>query len=389
VGRQPARVVDLARRHHDPHRARIARTAAPIVRPARARDLPRLAAIEDSGLALFAAALGDLSGSALSAPAEPGERRAERPGFLLVAGDEPVGFAHVRLLDGHAHLDQLSVRPDHGRRGIGTALVEAACERAAAAGHGQITLMTYADLPWNAPFYARLGFAEVPEDEPRASYQVELAAAEERLGLGTHGRRVLMRRVLRRHRTTDELSAFLPALDRAPRDEGVLRLVVRRPAVGEREVLESGRLDPRVGLVGDTWTGRGSRRTPDGSPHPDMQLNVMSHALAEFLAGDPERVPLAGDQLFLDLELSEDNLPPGTRLALGDPGRRGAVIEVTEQPHAGCGKFVARYGRDAMRFVMSREGRSRRLRGLCARVVEAGEVRPGDPVRVIRPTPGG
>lgn len=356
------------------------------VRPARARDLPHLAAIEDAGVALFESVLGDLSGDVLATPARSGEDRAEADGFILVAdaGQDPVGFAHVVVLDGHPHLDQLSVHPEHGRRGIGAALVEAACERLAARGHGSLTLLTYADLPWNAPFYTRLGFVEVPSDEPRPAHHVALLAEEERLGLARHGRRVLMRRVLRRHRTTEELSAFLPMLDAAPKDEGTLRLLVRRPAVGAREVLDVGVLDVKVGLAGDTWIERGSRRTEDGSPHPDMQLNVMSHPLIAFLAQEPAREALAGDQLFLDLDLSHENLPAWSELHIGGEG--GAVIVVTDQPHSGCGKFISRYGKEAMAFVNGPEGKPRRLRGLNARVVRPGVVRPGDRVLVRRPS---
>ena len=128
---------------------------------------------------------------------------------------------------------------------------------------------------------------------------------------------------LRRHRTTEDLTAFLPTLDGRPGDVGTLRTVVRRPAVGKREVLEEGRLDVAEGLVGDTWRARGSRRTDDGSAHPDMQLNVMSHALVEFLAQDPDREALAGDQMFVDLDLSHANLPAWSELHIGGPD--GAV----------------------------------------------------------------
>ena len=187
------------------------------------------------------------------------------------------------------------------------------------------------------------------------------------------------------HRTPEELEAFLPQLLAAPRDAGTLELVVRRPGHGEREVLEEGELDQSGGLVGDSWVQRGSRKSPDGGPHPEMQLNVMSARMVSFLAGDPERRPLAGDQLYLDLDLSHDNLPVGTRLTIGDPAVRGAVIEVTEPPHTGCAKFVERFGPEAMRFVNGRVGRPMRLRGLNARVVEPGRVRPGDRVMVSRP----
>ena len=135
------------------------------VRPARARDLPLLAAIEDSGLAMFEAVLGDLSGDALASPAVSGHVRAAEPGFILVAGDPVVGFAHVVDLESHAHLDQISVHPDHAGRGVGTALLEGAAQRATLKGHGSLTLTTYADIAWNAPFYARHGFAEFADDE--------------------------------------------------------------------------------------------------------------------------------------------------------------------------------------------------------------------------------
>lgn len=353
------------------------------VRPARARDLPLLAAIEDSGVAVFEDVLGDLTGDALASPATSGRERAAEPGFILVAGDPAIGFAHVVDLDAHAHLAQISVHPDHGRRGVGTALLEAAAERATLKGHGSLTLTTYADLPWNAPFYARHGFVEFAPDDPLTARQQAISDEEERLGLGRHGRRVWMRRVLRSHRTAAELAAHLLELDASPREVGTLRTVVRRPAPGEREVLEVGHLDVAEGLVGDTWAQRGSRRTPDGSAHPDMQLNLMNHRLVQFIAQDPEREQLAGDQMFVDLDLSHEHLPAWSELHIGGPD--GAVIVVTDQPHNGCGKFIARFGKDAMTFVNGPEGKPRRLRGLCARVVRPGPVRPGDEVRVVRP----
>jgi GNAT superfamily N-acetyltransferase len=354
------------------------------VRPARARDLPLLAAIEDAGVPMFEAVLGDLTGDALASPAASGQDRAKEPGFILVAGDPAIGFAHVRDLESHAHLDQISVHPDHARRGVGAALVEAAAERATLKGHGSLTLTTYADIPWNAPFYARHGFVELADDEPRTAAQLAISEHEQELGLERHGRRIWMRRVLRAHRTTEELAGLLPVLDDSPRDVGTLRAVVRRPGPGEREVLDVGHLDVTEGLVGDTWASRGSRRTADGSAHPDMQLNLMNHRLVEFLAQDPDREALAGDQMFVDLDLGHDNLPAWSELHIGGP--EGAVIVVTDQPHTGCGKFIARYGKDALAFVNGAEGRPRRLRGLCAKVVVPGPVRPGDEVVVVRPS---
>ena len=180
------------------------------------------------------------------------------------------------------------------------------------------------------------------------------------------------------HRTTEDLEAALDHIRSAPAELGVVDMVVRRPAEGELEVLAEGELHPAHGLVGDNWAQRGSRRTDDGSAHPDMQLNVINARLSTYVAVDPERRALAGDQLHLDLDLSVANLPPGTQLALGS-----AVIEVTEIPHTGCAKFVERFGREAMQFVNSPSGRELRLRGLNAKVVVAGTVRPGDQVRKI------
>jgi hypothetical protein len=181
------------------------------------------------------------------------------------------------------------------------------------------------------------------------------------------------------HRTTAELEAALVEVRQAPADDGTVDLIVGRPATGERAVLDEGVLDLAEGLVGDNWRERGSRHTPDGAAEPDRQLNVINARLSRLVAVDPERRALAGDQLHLDLDLSIANLPPGTRLALGS-----AVIEVTEPPHLGCAKFVERFGREAMRFVNSPLGRELRLRGMNAKVVVAGTVRPGDTVTKVR-----
>ena len=176
--------------------------------------------------------------------------------------------------------------------------------------------------------------------------------------------------------TSDALRAGLEHVRQAPRHVGVLELIVRRPAVGQREVLEVGELDLEDGLVGDTWKDRGSTRTADGRRHPDMQLNLMNARAVALVAGGRDRWALAGDQLYVDLDLSAANLPPGTQLALGS-----AVVEVTDQPHTGCAKFVERFGRDAMTFVNSVVGRELNLRGINAKVVQAGTVRVGDTVR--------
>ena len=171
------------------------------------------------------------------------------------------------------------------------------------------------------------------------------------------------------------LEAGLDAVREAPRDVGRLELIVRRPAVDEREVLDQAQLDTNVGLAGDTWQLRGSSSTPDGSPHPDDQLTLMNARAAALMAGPIDRWPLAGDQLYVDFDLGVDNLPAGTRLAIGD-----AVIEVTEKPHTGCAKFAKRFGKEAVKFVNSPDGRALRLRGVNAKVVSGGAIRAGDSV---------
>jgi len=176
----------------------------------------------------------------------------------------------------------------------------------------------------------------------------------------------------------EELEAGLDEIRQSPKDEGRLELIVRRPQTDEREVLEEGELDLVEGLVGDNWRTRGSSRTADGSSHPDMQLNIMNSRVIALVAQARDRWQLAGDQLFIDMDLSAANLPPGTQLALGS-----AVIEVTDQPHTGCGKFVARFGPDAMKFVNSPVGNQFHLRGINAKVVQPGVIRVGDVAKKI------
>jgi len=181
-----------------------------------------------------------------------------------------------------------------------------------------------------------------------------------------------------KHLTTEELEAALDHLRQAPKDDGVVELIVRRPQENQREVLDEAEIDVTVGLVGDSWIKRGSRRTPDGSPHPDMQINIMNSRVTALVAQERERWPLAGDQLYIDMDLSRENLPAGSRIAVGS-----AVLEVSPLPHTGCHKFVARFGVEAMQFVNSELGKALCLRGINAKVVQSGTVKVGQTAKKI------
>ena len=173
-----------------------------------------------------------------------------------------------------------------------------------------------------------------------------------------------------KHLTIEEIEAKLSYVTESPMDNGVLNLIVRRPQENEREVLDAGELDVAKGLVGDDWL------TDDGNT--ETQLAIMNSRIIELLAQDKDRWKLAGDQLFIDLNLTDENLPAGTRFAIGS-----AILEVTPEPHNGCRKFVERFGLDAMRFVNSPVGKQYHLRGIYARVVRSGTIRQGDAVKKI------
>jgi len=183
------------------------------------------------------------------------------------------------------------------------------------------------------------------------------------------------------HLPFEQLEAGLEAIRQAPRDVGELKLIVRRPNTDAREVLNESRLDVAFGLDGDNWKSRGSTRTPDGSANPETQITVMNARVIALLSPDKDRWPLAGDQLYVDFDLSETNVPAGTRLAIGE-----AVIEVTPPPHTGCGKFAARFGKDAVKFVNSEQGKALHMRGINTKVVKSGAIRAGDVVKKIPAT---
>ena len=173
-----------------------------------------------------------------------------------------------------------------------------------------------------------------------------------------------------RHLGLAELESGLRALPPPPKDTGTVALLVVRRADGMRETPERVQLGPDSGLPGDRW----ARLTPD---HPEAQLTVMRRDVGELIAnGQP--LTLFGDNLVVDLDLSDESTPPGSRLRVG-----GAVVEVTPKPHTGCSKYAARFGAQALRFISQKTLRGAHLRGVYWKVVEAGPVAVGDGIRVL------
>jgi MOSC domain-containing protein YiiM len=173
-----------------------------------------------------------------------------------------------------------------------------------------------------------------------------------------------------------ELDPAYADLRAAPRDAAVVTLLVARPTRDERAIVTEAVLDVDEGMVGDDWKARGSWSKPGTGANREAQLTLMSTRVLAAIEPDAARWPLAGDQVLLDLDLSEENLPVGTRLLVGE-----AEVEVTALPHTGCAKFAARFGHDALRWISTHEGRALRMRGMYVQVVRSGTVRTGDTVR--------
>jgi hypothetical protein len=181
-----------------------------------------------------------------------------------------------------------------------------------------------------------------------------------------------------RHLSMIELEAGMDYIRQSPKDYGILKMIARRPVEDEREVIERGELHHLEGLIGDNWKQRGSKHSEDGSANSEAQITVMNARTIELLAQEEERWPLAGDQLYIDLDLSDENLPAGTHLAIGS-----AIIEVTAVPHTGCKKFSARFGVAALKFVNSPEGKRLHLRGINTKIVQPGVIQVGDVVKKL------
>jgi hypothetical protein len=181
-----------------------------------------------------------------------------------------------------------------------------------------------------------------------------------------------------RHLSRDELEAGLGEILRSPSDRGQLRAVVIRPVTDARESLRRCELSPEQGVHGDNWASGCWMSLPDGRPHPDVQVTIMNARAIALIAQDEARWRLAGNNLYVDLDLCAANLPPGTRLAIGT-----AVLEITAVPFNGCKKFAERFGVEATRFVNSKSGKRLRLRGTYARIARPGTITVGDLVSKV------
>ena len=175
------------------------------------------------------------------------------------------------------------------------------------------------------------------------------------------------------HPTLEDLQSALPDILNSPTEHGRIEMIISRPAVGERDILKTANLERDTGLVGDNWKQRGNSKTADGSADPDAQITLINSRIVNAVSGSKSRWHLAGDQFVVDIDLSHNNLPPGSQLSIGT-----AVVELTSTPHTGCVKFASRFGNPALRFVSGAEAMQQRRRGANAKIVQSGTVRVGD-----------
>lgn len=175
-----------------------------------------------------------------------------------------------------------------------------------------------------------------------------------------------------------ELELGVDEIKASPKDNGILEMIVRRPETETREIIDSGEINLDNGLEGDNWKPRGSSSMPDGSADPEAQITLMSTRVIQLLSGDKENWQWAGDQLYIDMDLSIDNLPPGSRIQIGS-----AILEISAKPHTGCKKFSGRFGIEALEFISTPLGKALRMRGVNAKVVQAGQIKVGDVVKKL------
>lgn len=177
------------------------------------------------------------------------------------------------------------------------------------------------------------------------------------------------------HVTQSDIDTRMDWVLESPNDNGSVALIVVRPQTDKREILSQALFSPQTGVAGDNWQTHCWKKLANGQPDPEVQVAIMNARMIDVLAGDQSRWPLAGDQLFVDFDLSVMNLSPGQRLQIGD-----ALLEITAAPHRGCRKFKQRFGEDALHYVNSAHGDAHRLRGVYAKIIAAGQVSTGDAI---------
>ena len=183
------------------------------------------------------------------------------------------------------------------------------------------------------------------------------------------------------HNTTQHVSAVeleqgLAEVLASPTDAGRLTAIFVRPAPNERRRLVSATLTPEKGIDGDRWVSDSFSGLKDGSD-PRSQVSIMNDRFLRQVAGDDDGMCLAGDNLIVDLDLSEANLPAGSHVTIGPE----VILEISDLKHTGCSKFARRYGPDAKTFANNKQGTALHLRGRYARIVRGGTIRLGDEVR--------
>jgi len=175
-----------------------------------------------------------------------------------------------------------------------------------------------------------------------------------------------------------ELELGIDEIKSSPKDSGVLEMIVRRPETETREIINSVEINLENGLAGDNWKARGSTHTSDHSADPETQITLMNTRVIQLLSGDKENWGWAGDQLFVDMDLSMDNLPPHSQIQIGS-----VILEISAKPHTGCKKFSGRYGIEALEFISTPLGKSLRMRGVNAKVIQSGDIQVGDVIKKL------
>ncbi|MEM7334639.1 MAG: MOSC domain-containing protein [Chloroflexota bacterium] len=175
-----------------------------------------------------------------------------------------------------------------------------------------------------------------------------------------------------------QLNEGIPVILESPKNNGRIDLITIRPATNERVLKDEVEISIENGVEGDNWKTRGSNSMPDKSSNPEAKITIMNSRVIKHITQSDSGWEWAGDQFFVEMDLSEENLPAGQQLQLGT-----AVLEVSAVPHTGCAKFVARFGKDAHKFVNNQYGRSQRFRGVNLKVIKGGTVKVGDTAQKI------